>query len=55
MLYLGKIMHTFCALKTQPKLPFCPFNSLAAIDGHDHQFFDKLLWGLVTSMIFVCC
>jgi hypothetical protein len=30
-------------------------NSLAAIDGHDRQFFDKLLWGLVTSTIFVRC
>jgi len=28
-------------------------NSLTAIGGHDRQFFDKLLWGLVTSMIFV--
>jgi hypothetical protein len=31
------------------------FNSLAAIGGHGGQFFDKLLWGLVTSTIFVCC
>jgi hypothetical protein len=30
-----------------------PLNSLTAIGGHDRQFFDKLLWGLVTSMIFV--
>jgi len=29
------------------------FNSLTAIDAHEHQFFDKLLWGLVTSTIFV--
>jgi len=28
-------------------------NSLTAIGGHDRQFFDKLLWGLVTSTIFV--
>jgi len=28
-------------------------NSLTPIDGHDRQFFDKLLWGLVTSTIFV--
>jgi hypothetical protein len=30
-------------------------NSLPAIDAHEHQFFDKLLWGLVTSTIFVRC
>ena len=29
--------------------------SLTAIGGHDRQFFDKLLWGLVTSTIFVRC
>jgi len=31
------------------------FNSLTAIDAHERQFFDKLLWGLVTSTIFVRC
>jgi len=25
-------------------------NSLTAIDAHEHQFFDKLLWGLLTVM-----
>jgi hypothetical protein len=30
-------------------------NSLPAIDAHERQLFDKLLWGLVTSMIFVRC
>ena len=30
-------------------------NSLTAIDGHDHQPFDKILWGVVTSTFFVCC
>jgi len=30
-------------------------NSLTAIDAHESQFFDKLLWGLVTSTIFVRC
>jgi hypothetical protein len=30
-------------------------NSLPAIDAHERQFFDKLLWGLVTSTIFVRC
>jgi hypothetical protein len=30
-------------------------NSLTAIDAHERQFFDKLLWGLVTSTIFVGC
>jgi len=30
-------------------------NSLTAIDAHERQFFDKLLWGLVTSTIFVRC
>jgi hypothetical protein len=31
-------------------------NSLTtAIDAHEHQFFDKLLWGLVTSTIFDLC
>ena len=30
-------------------------NSLTAIDAHEHQLFDKLLWGLVTSTIFVHC
>jgi hypothetical protein len=29
--------------------------SLTAIGGHDRQFFDMLLWGLVTSMVFVRC
>jgi hypothetical protein len=29
------------------------FNRLPAIDAHERQLFDKLLWGLVTSMIFV--
>ncbi len=32
-----------------------PLNSLPAIDAHERQFFDKLLWGLVTSTIFVRC
>ena len=31
------------------------FNSLPAIDAHERQLFDKLLWGLVTSTIFVHC
>ena len=33
------------------------FNSLTAIDAHERHFFDKLLWGLVTSTstIFVHC
>jgi hypothetical protein len=30
-------------------------NSLPAIDAHERQLFDKLLWGLVTSTIFVRC
>jgi hypothetical protein len=30
-------------------------NSLSAIDAHEHQVFDKLLWELVTSTIFVRC
>ncbi len=29
--------------------------SLTAIGGHDRQFFDKLLWGLITSTVFVRC
>jgi hypothetical protein len=33
----------------------CTFNSLPAIDAHERQFFDKLLWGSVTSTIFVRC
>jgi hypothetical protein len=33
--------------------PSMDLNSLTAIGGHDRQFFDKLLWGLVTSTIFV--
>jgi hypothetical protein len=33
--------------------PVVFLNSLPAIDAHEHQFFDKLLWGLVTSTIFV--
>jgi hypothetical protein len=31
------------------------FNSLPAIGAHERQVFDKLLWGLVTSTIFVLC
>ncbi len=34
-------------------LQFNYINSLTAIGGRDRQFFDKLLWGLVTSTIFV--
>jgi hypothetical protein len=30
-------------------------NSLTAIDAHERQLFDQLLWGLVTSTIFVRC
>jgi len=30
-------------------------NSLPAIGAHERQLFDKLLWGLVTSTIFVRC
>ena len=30
-------------------------NSLAAMGGHDRPLFDKLLWCLVTSPIFVRC
>jgi hypothetical protein len=28
---------------------------MAAIDAHERQVFDKLLWGLVSSTIFVRC
>ena len=31
------------------------FNSLTAKGGHDRPLFDKLLWCLVISPIFVCC
>ena len=31
------------------------FNSLTAIGAHEGQLFDKLLWWLVTSTIFVRC
>jgi len=35
---------------------FCRgFNRTAAIGAHERQLFDKLLWGLVTSTIFVRC
>jgi hypothetical protein len=30
-------------------------NNLTAIGGHDRQLFDKLLWCLVSSPIFVRC
>ena len=30
-------------------------NRITAIGAHEHQLFDKLLWGLVTSTIFVRC
>jgi hypothetical protein len=30
-------------------------NSLPAIGAHERQVFDKLLWGLVTSTMFVRC
>ncbi len=30
-------------------------NRTAAIGAHERQVFDKLLWGLVTSTIFVDC
>jgi hypothetical protein len=32
-----------------------PINSLTAIDGHDRQFFNKLLCSLVTSTLLVRC
>jgi hypothetical protein len=28
---------------------------MAAIDAHERQVFEKLLWGLVSSTIFVRC
>ena len=34
----------FCVLASCNCLKGSTFNSLAAIGGHDHQFFDKLLW-----------
>jgi hypothetical protein len=30
-------------------------NSLPAIGAHERQVFEKLLWGLVSSTIFVRC
>jgi hypothetical protein len=30
-------------------------NRIAAIDAHERQVFEKLLWGLVSSTIFVRC
>jgi hypothetical protein len=30
-------------------------NRMAAIDAHERQVFEKLLWGLVSSTIFVHC
>jgi hypothetical protein len=30
-------------------------NRMAAIDAHERQVFEKLLWGLVSSTIFVRC
>jgi hypothetical protein len=30
-------------------------NRMAAIDAHERQVFDTLLWGMVTSTIFVRC
>ena len=35
--------------------PIILVNSIPAIDAHERQLFDKLLWGLVTSTIFVRC
>jgi hypothetical protein len=43
----------FAAMVRVRKKTFLAFNSSAAIGGHDRQFFDKLLWGLITSTIFV--
>jgi hypothetical protein len=31
------------------------FNRTAAIDDHERPLFEKLLWGLVSSTIFVRC
>jgi hypothetical protein len=59
----------FCSRQSAVKLSRCSIyklshmcatsgkgvNSLPAIDAHERQLFDKLLWGLVTSMIFVRC
>jgi hypothetical protein len=47
-------LQTFLAIKRCDETKIVEvINSLAAIGGDDRQFFDKLLWGLVTSTFFV--
>jgi hypothetical protein len=36
-------------------LTFLVINRMAAIDAHEYQVFEKLLWGFVSSTIFVRC
>ena len=38
-----------------PVRMYLALNSLTAMEGHDCPFFCKLLWCLVTLMIFVSC
>jgi hypothetical protein len=38
---------------SQTKSGVFELNSLPAIGAHEHQVFEKLLWGLVSSTIFV--
>jgi hypothetical protein len=47
-------------IKTMPKSSWCEdfgiaLNSLPAMGAHERPLFEKLLWGLVSSTIFVRC
>ena len=46
-------MHTFCALKTQPKLPFCPYVKEMPKSSHHEDFGVSLTFGWFGYAFFV--
>ena len=53
---IERIVHDTWYLPENPEFSYeCLINSLTALGAHKHPLFDKLLWRLVTSTIFVRC
>ncbi len=52
---LKYLYHSGGARKVPLWVVFLILNRMTAIDAHERQFCDKLLWGLVTATIFVRC
>ena len=46
-------MHTFCALETQPKLPFCPYVKEMPKSSHHEDFGISLTFGWFGYAFFV--